>query len=95
VRHDWRPVLEALWIVWSGSDDRGLDSWFALCSSWRMEELSSKVVKVNPAYDEVIAYAGKLLVGRAAYETAVRMYPRDVIHIRQGARVIDKSREEH
>jgi hypothetical protein len=60
-----------------------------------MEELSFKVVKVHPAYDEVIAYAANLLVGRAAYQTAVRMYPRDVIHMRQGARVIEKSREEH
>jgi len=59
-----------------------------------MEELSFKVVKVHLAHDEPIAYAVNLLVGRAAYETAVRMYPKDLIQMRQGARVIEKSRDE-
>ena len=59
-----------------------------------MEELSFKVVKVHSAYDEPIAYAANLLVGRAAYETAVRMYPRDLIQMRQGARIIEKSKED-
>jgi hypothetical protein len=35
--------------------------------------------------------ANNLLVGRAAYETAVRFYPRDVIHYRDGARIIERS----
>jgi hypothetical protein len=59
-----------------------------------MEELSFKIVKVHSGYDEPIAYAANLLVGRAAYETAVRMYPRERIEMRQGAQVIEKSREE-
>jgi hypothetical protein len=33
--------------------------------------------------DEVIARANNLLVGRAAYETAVRLYPRDRIDYRR------------
>jgi hypothetical protein len=32
-----------------------------------------------------------LLVGRAAYETAVRLYPQDVIRYRDGARIIARS----
>jgi hypothetical protein len=46
--------------------------------------------KIN-SQDEVIARANNLLVGRAAYETAVRLYPRDVIHYRDGARIIARS----
>ncbi len=30
------------------------------------------------------ARAANLLVGRAAYETAVRLYPKDIIHDRDG-----------
>lgn len=56
--------------------------------------LSFRVLKVHDAYDEVIARAANLLVGRAAYETAVRMYPKELIHMRQGARIIEKSRED-
>ena len=59
-----------------------------------MEELSFKILKVHPAYDEVIALAANQLVGRAAYETAVRMYPRERIEMRQGARIIEKSKED-
>ena len=59
-----------------------------------MEELSYRILRVHDAYDEVIARAANLLVGSAAYETAMRMYPKDLIHMRQGARIIEKSREE-
>jgi hypothetical protein len=59
-----------------------------------MEELSFRILKVHPAYDEVIALAANQLVGRAAYETAVRMYPRERIEMRQGARIIEKSKED-
>jgi hypothetical protein len=41
--------------------------------------------------DEVIARANNLIVGRAAYETAARLYPRDTIQYRDGARIIAKS----
>jgi len=37
------------------------------------------------------ARANNLLVGRAAYETAVRLYPRDTIQYRDGARIIATS----
>jgi hypothetical protein len=35
-----------------------------------------------------MARANNLLVGRAAYETAVRLYPRHLIQYRDGARII-------
>jgi len=56
------------------------------------EDLPFKVVRTN-AHDEIIARAANLLVGRAAYETARRMYPRDRIDYRCGARVIERSDE--
>jgi hypothetical protein len=54
------------------------------------EDLPFRVVRIS-SEDEVIARANNLIVGRAAYETAVRLYPRDTIQYRDGARVIAKS----
>jgi hypothetical protein len=54
------------------------------------DELPFKVVKTNGHY-EVIARAANLLIGRAAYETARRMYPKDRIDYRDGARIIERS----
>lgn len=51
------------------------------------EGLPFKVVRVN-SHDEVLARANNLLVGRAAYETAVRLYPKDAIQYRNGAQII-------
>jgi hypothetical protein len=51
------------------------------------ENLPFRVIRAN-SEDEVIARAANLIVGRAAYETAVRLYPRDLIQYREGARVI-------
>ena len=56
------------------------------------EDLPFRVIRVN-SEDEVIARANNLLVGRAAYETAVRLYPRDTIQYRDGARIIERSDE--
>jgi hypothetical protein len=47
------------------------------------EDLPFRVIRVN-SDDQVIARANNLLVGRAAYETAVRLYPGDVIQYREG-----------
>jgi hypothetical protein len=54
------------------------------------DDLPFKVVRSN-SDDEVIARANNLLVGRAAYETARRMYPRDLIEYQHGAQVIERS----
>jgi hypothetical protein len=58
------------------------------------QELSFKVVKVQGEHDEVIAYAANLLICRAAYQKALFMYPTDHLQMRQGARIIEKSKEE-
>jgi hypothetical protein len=54
------------------------------------EDLPFKVVRIN-GEDEVLARATNLLLGRAAYETAVRMFPKDTIHYRNGAQIIARS----
>ena len=56
------------------------------------DDLPFKVVRTN-SHDEIIARDNNLLVGRAAYETARRMYPQDRIDYRCGARVIERSDE--
>jgi len=54
------------------------------------EDCPFKVVRTNGS-DEVLARASNLLIGRAAFETARRMYPRDLIEYRRGAQVIERS----
>jgi hypothetical protein len=54
------------------------------------EDLPFKVVRTN-SHDEVLARAVNLLVGRAAYETAVRLFPNDTIQFRNGAQIIARS----
>ena len=55
------------------------------------EELPFKVVRANS--DEVLARAANLLMGRAAYETAIRLYRHDLIQYRNGPEIIAVSRE--
>jgi hypothetical protein len=54
------------------------------------DDLPFKVVRTN-SDEEVLARAANLLVGRAAYETAVRLFPRDAIQLRHGGQVILQS----
>lgn len=54
------------------------------------EDLPFKVVRTN-SHDEILARAVNLVVGRAAYETAVRLFPRDTIQFRNGAQIIARS----
>jgi hypothetical protein len=54
------------------------------------DDLPFKVVRTN-SHDEVLARAANLLVGRAAYETAIRLFPRDAIQLRNGAQIIARS----
>jgi hypothetical protein len=51
------------------------------------DNLPFKVVRTN-GRDEIVARANNLLVGRAAFETARRLYPNDRVDYRDGARVI-------
>jgi len=54
------------------------------------EDLPFKVVRTN-SHDEILARAANLLVGRAAYETAIRLFPQDPIQLRNGAQIIARS----
>jgi hypothetical protein len=56
-----------------------------------IDELPFNVVRSN-SNDEVLARAMNLLIARAAYREAARMYPEDLIELRQGARVVEKSK---
>jgi hypothetical protein len=57
------------------------------------EDLTFKVVRVYGSDDKVIVRASNLLLCRAAYDKAPFMYPTDHLEMRQGARVIEKSKE--
>jgi hypothetical protein len=57
------------------------------------EDLPFRVIRVN-LEDEVLARATNLIIGRAAYETAVRMFPKDTIQYRNGAQIIAQSEPE-
>jgi hypothetical protein len=54
------------------------------------EEFPFKVVRTN-GHDEVLARSINPLMGRAAFETAKRLYPRDQLEYRKGAQVLDRS----
>ena len=54
------------------------------------EEFPFKVVRTN-GHDEVLARSINLLMGRAAFETAKRLYPRDQLEYRMGTQVLDRS----
>ena len=56
----------------------------------RDDDCPFKIVRTNGG-DEVLARAANLLIGRAAFETAKRMYPKDLIEYRRGAQVMDRS----
>jgi hypothetical protein len=49
---------------------------------------------VYNARDEVIVRSSNLLICKAAFEKALFVYPSDHLEIRQGARVILKSKED-
>jgi hypothetical protein len=55
-----------------------------------VEDCPFKAVRTN-GHDEVLARSVNLLLGRAAFETAKRLYPKDRIEYRKGAMVLDKS----
>jgi hypothetical protein len=49
------------------------------------------VVRSNGT-DEVLARAVNLLIARGPYREPARMYPEDQIELKQGARVIERSK---
>jgi hypothetical protein len=52
-----------------------------------------RMVQVEANRDELVATAGNFQVARAAYGTAVSLWPKILIELRQGARVVLKSQE--
>ena len=52
------------------------------------EGLSFKVMRVNP-HDDVLVRATSLLIERASYETARRLFRSDRIRYRNGRNVLD------
>ena len=59
-----------------------------------MEELSFKIVRMHGPRDEVIARVQNFLICKAAFEKALFVYPNDHLEMRQGARIIPKSKED-
>jgi hypothetical protein len=59
-----------------------------------MDELSFKIVKVYDARDEVIVRSSNFLICKAAFEKALFVYPKDHLEMRQGARILLKSKED-
>jgi len=57
------------------------------------EDLPFRVIRIN-SEDEVLARAANLIIGRAAFETARRLFPKHVIHFRNGAQIIARSAPE-
>jgi len=54
------------------------------------EEFPFKIVRTNGS-DEVLARAINLQIGRAAFETAKRMFPKDCLEYRHGAQIIERN----
>jgi hypothetical protein len=58
-----------------------------------MEELSFKIVKVHGTGDELVARVDNFEVCKAAFEKALFVWPTEHLEMRQGARIILKSKE--
>jgi len=52
-----------------------------------------KIVKVQGAGDEVLARIDNYEICKAAFEKALVVYPKEHLEMRQGARVVLKSKE--
>jgi hypothetical protein len=57
-------------------------------------ELSFKVVRLETGGQEVLARAGNFMVARAAFDTSISLWPVAEIELRQGARIILKSKDD-
>ena len=56
-------------------------------------ELPFKVVRLEPGGQEIIARVGNYEICKAAFDKPLFVYPTQHLELRQGARVICKSRE--
>jgi hypothetical protein len=54
-------------------------------------QLAFKIVRTN-GFEKLIAETDDLYVGRAAYDEARRLYPKDLIELRSGTRILATTR---
>jgi hypothetical protein len=59
-----------------------------------MEELSFKIVKIIQGHDEVVLRSSNFMICKAAFEKAVFVWPNEHLQMREGARVILRSKED-
>ena len=52
---------------------------------------NSKIVQVESGRDDLVATAANFLIARVAYDTAVSLWPKALVELRQGARVVQKN----
>ena len=58
-----------------------------------MQDFGFKIVKTNGG-DELLARIGNYEISKAAFDRALFVYPTQHLELRQGARVICKSKED-
>jgi hypothetical protein len=58
-----------------------------------MADLAFKIVKIDGGHQEVLAQIDNFAICKAAYEKALFVYPNEHLELRNGARVILKSKE--
>ena len=58
-----------------------------------MDELAFKIVKMVGTQDEVVVRSSNFLLCKAAFEKALFLWPTDHLEMRQGARIILRSKE--
>jgi hypothetical protein len=51
----------------------------------------SRITAIKHGSDEILARGVNLIIGKAAFETAKRLYARDCLEYRNGAQVIERS----
>jgi hypothetical protein len=56
-----------------------------------IDELPFKVVRSNGT-EEFLARAINLLIARGAYQAAAKMYPNELIELRQSVRIVERSK---
>jgi hypothetical protein len=55
------------------------------------DDLSFRVLRSN-SHDETLARCTNLPIAQATYQAGAKMYPQDLIELRQGVRIVEKSK---
>ena len=75
----------------SFADERGL---IGAVLHHSMEELPFKIVRMHGSRDEVIARVENFRSAKRRFEKALFVYPKEHLEMRQGGRIILKSKED-